>query len=78
MDEEVTAVIPTGMPEEGRLEGVVRDRGDIFWQTWVQASEGTFTTLCYYARPHTSEFFEKTSESNLDDSGQPVWDLGFV
>ena len=26
MDEEVTAVIPTGMPEEGRLEGVVRDR----------------------------------------------------
>lgn len=49
MDEKVTAVIPTGMPEEGRLEGVVRDRGDIFWQTWVQASEGTFTTLCYYA-----------------------------
>jgi len=30
------------------------------------------------ARPHTSEFFEKTSESNLDDAGQPVWDLGFV
>lgn len=23
-------------------------------------------------------FFEKTSESNLDDAGQPVWDLGFV
>lgn len=30
------------------------------------------------ARPHTSVFFEKASQSNLDDAGQPVWDLGFV
>ena len=38
MDEKVTAVIPTGMPEEGRLEGVVRDRGEA--EEWNPARPG--------------------------------------
>lgn len=74
-----TCTQPSAHPHRSRtLAPSVGTAGQLLGTAGLESGTAGAPTLCYYARPHTSEFFEKTSESNLDDSGQPVWDLGFV